>query len=90
MGILRRIEHGLVRPALRWMRPARHVVLNGISIDYKAELDGGGIDFGQDFLPFLRSLGNAEATTYVRMVFRAGVHRLFNAGARSLRNAVPS
>lgn len=57
MGLLRTIEHGFVRPVLRRMRPAKRVVLGGITIDYKSELDGGGIEFGQDFIPFLRSCG---------------------------------
>ena len=57
MGVLGRIEHGFVRPALRRLRPAKRVVLGGITVEYKSELDGGGIEFGQDFIPFLRSRG---------------------------------
>jgi methylase of polypeptide subunit release factors len=57
MGAVKRIENEVIRPVLRWMRPAKRVVLGGITIDYKAELDGGGIAFGQDFIPFLRSRG---------------------------------
>jgi len=57
MGLIKKIENRIVRPALRWARPARRVTLGGITIDYKAELDGGGIEFGQDFIPFLRSRG---------------------------------
>jgi hypothetical protein len=30
MGLLDRIEHELVRPALRWARPSRHVQFAGI------------------------------------------------------------
>lgn len=55
MNLVRRFEHQVVRPALRWARPAKRVVLGGITIDYKSELDGGGIEFGQDFIPFLKS-----------------------------------
>jgi methylase of polypeptide subunit release factors len=55
MHLIRRLEHQVVRPALRWARPAKRAVLGGITIDYKAELDGGGIEFGQDFIPFLKS-----------------------------------
>lgn len=57
MGILHRIEHGFVRPALRHMRPAKRIVLGGVTVEYKSELDGGGMAFGQDFIPFLRSRG---------------------------------
>jgi len=57
MGILHSIEHGLLRPALRRIRPSKRVVLGGITVEYRSELDGGGIEFGQDFIPFLRSRG---------------------------------
>ncbi|WP_265440891.1 methyltransferase [Bradyrhizobium sp. SEMIA] len=57
MSIVKRLEKEVVRPVLRWARPAKRVVLGGIAIDYKAELDGGGIEFGQEFIPFLRSRG---------------------------------
>lgn len=39
------------------MRPARTATLGGITIRYKSELDGGGIEFGQDFIPFFRNRG---------------------------------
>ena len=55
MGILHRFEHGVVRPLLRRVRPAKRVVLGGLTIEYRSELDGGGIEFGQDFIPFLRA-----------------------------------
>ena len=54
---LNRIEHGLVRPVLRWLRPSRHASYGGIKIRYRRELDGGGTDFGQEFLPFLKARG---------------------------------
>lgn len=57
MGVLHSIEHGFVRPLLRRMRPAKRVLLGGISVVYRSELDGGGIEFGQAFIPFLRSRG---------------------------------
>ena len=57
MGLLNRVEHKLVRPALRWVRPSRHVNFAGMDISYRSELDGGGTDFGQKFIPFLRSRG---------------------------------
>lgn len=55
MGLLRRLENEFVRPALRWARPSRQVKLAGIDIHYRVELDGGGAEFGQDFIPFLKS-----------------------------------
>jgi predicted RNA methylase len=57
MSLLRRVENHLVRPALRWARPSRHVAFAGIEISYRAELDGGGTGFGQEFIPFLKSRG---------------------------------
>jgi methylase of polypeptide subunit release factors len=57
MGLLKRVEHELVRPFLRWARPSRHVRFAGIDISYRSELDGGGTEFGQQFIPFLKSRG---------------------------------
>jgi hypothetical protein len=57
MGLLSRVENELVRPILRWARPSRHIRFAGIDISYRGELDGGGTDFGQQFIPFLTSLG---------------------------------
>ena len=57
MGLLNRVEHELVRPLLRWARPSRHVRFAGIDISYRSELDGGGTEFGQQFIPFLKSRG---------------------------------
>jgi predicted RNA methylase len=57
MGVLKRVENELVRPLARWARPSRRVNLGGIDIRYRSELDGGGRDFGQEFIPFLKSRG---------------------------------
>jgi methylase of polypeptide subunit release factors len=57
MGLLKRVENEIVRPLARWARPSRHVNFAGINISYRAELDGGGTDFGQVFIPFLKSRG---------------------------------
>jgi methylase of polypeptide subunit release factors len=57
MDLLKRVEHELIRPVLRWARPSRHVRFAGIEIRYRSELDGGGTEFGQQFIPFLQSLG---------------------------------
>jgi methylase of polypeptide subunit release factors len=62
MGILHTIEHGFVRPTLRRIRPEKRVVLAGISITYQSELDGGGLEFGQAFIPFLLSRGMPKQT----------------------------
>lgn len=40
---------------LRWARPSRQVKLAEINVRYRVELDGGGAEFGQDFIPFLNS-----------------------------------
>jgi hypothetical protein len=57
MGLLKRVEHELVRPILRWARSSRHVRFAGIDISYRSELDGGGTEFGQQFIPFFKSRG---------------------------------
>jgi tRNA1(Val) A37 N6-methylase TrmN6 len=57
VGLLKRVENDLVRPLARWVRPSRRINLGGIDIRYRSELDGGGTDFGQDFIPFLKSRG---------------------------------
>lgn len=57
MGLLKRVENELVRPLARWARPSRQISFAGIDINYRAELDGGGTDFGQQFIPFLQSRG---------------------------------
>ena len=54
---LKRLENECLRPILRRLRPSRHVSYAGIEIKYRSELDGGGTEFGQDFLPFLRARG---------------------------------
>jgi methylase of polypeptide subunit release factors len=55
--LLKRIEHGYVRPILQRMRRSRRVSYGGIEIRYRPEHDGGGTAFGQDYIPFLRALG---------------------------------
>jgi predicted RNA methylase len=57
MGLLKRVENELIRPVARWARPSRRISFAGIDISYRSELDGGGTDFGQEFIPFLRSRG---------------------------------
>jgi methylase of polypeptide subunit release factors len=57
MSLLKKVEHQVIRPILRWLRPPARANYGGIEIIYKKELDGGGADFGQDFIPFLRERG---------------------------------
>ena len=54
MSFWERLEHGSVKPWLRQFKPYRTVELGGIRVAYKKHLDGGGREFGQDFIPFLR------------------------------------
>ena len=57
MSFWERLEHGHVKPWLRRFKPYRDVELGGIRVAYKSHLDGGGREFGQDFIPFLRRRG---------------------------------
>jgi predicted RNA methylase len=59
-GFLKRIENGYIRPALRRLRPSRHVRYADIRISYRAELDGGGTEFGQDFISFFKARGTPK------------------------------
>ena len=56
-GFLKRLENDYIRPALRRLRPSRHVRYAGIGISYREELDGGGTEFGQDFISFFTARG---------------------------------
>jgi hypothetical protein len=56
-NLLKRIEHDYVRPVLRIFRPSLHASFAGINITYREELEGGGVTFGQDFLPYFRARG---------------------------------
>ena len=42
---------------MRRLRPSRHVRYAGIGISYREELDGGGTEFGQDFISFFKARG---------------------------------
>jgi predicted RNA methylase len=56
-AFLKYLETQYVRPVLRKLRPSRLVRFGSISIRYRAELDGGGTTFGQDFISFFRARG---------------------------------
>jgi tRNA1(Val) A37 N6-methylase TrmN6 len=56
-NVLRNLEHGLIKPALRRLWPWRRKNLNGIRVSYMHHLDGGGYAFGQDYIPYLRNRG---------------------------------
>jgi 16S rRNA G966 N2-methylase RsmD len=57
MSFWQRLEHDHVKPWLRQFAAYRSVTLGGIQVTYKRHLDGGGREFGQDFIPFLRRRG---------------------------------
>lgn len=57
MGMLREIEHQYVKPTLRKLWPWRHKNLNGIRVNYRHHLDGGGYQFGQEYIPYLKNRG---------------------------------
>ena len=42
---------------MRKLRPSRHASYGGTAIRYRAELDGGGTEFGQDFISLFRARG---------------------------------
>src|SRR5262245_60756426 len=54
MGFWQELEHGRIKPWLRQFAAYRSVPLGGIEVAYKRHLDGGGREFGQDYIPFLR------------------------------------
>jgi tRNA1(Val) A37 N6-methylase TrmN6 len=51
---LKRIEHSYIKPFLRGLKPYSRVRYGGIEVLYRNVLDGGGTDFGQDFIRFFR------------------------------------
>lgn len=51
------IEHRYIKHGLRVLWPWRTFRQGDITIHYKRVLDGGGTNFGQMFIPFLRSAG---------------------------------
>jgi SAM-dependent methyltransferase len=56
-SLLKRIEHHIVKPGLRQLKPWRHVCYGDIRVQYKHHLDGGGRTNGLDYLPLFRDLG---------------------------------
>src|SRR5262249_13285361 len=55
--LLHALKHSYVKPALRRLAPWRQRRLNGIRVHYTHHLDGGGSDFGQQYIPYLRNRG---------------------------------
>jgi len=47
---IRELERASFRPLRRWLRPYSRVRYGDIDVYYKRFLDGGGTDFGQDFI----------------------------------------
>jgi tRNA1(Val) A37 N6-methylase TrmN6 len=57
LNLWKEFEHGHVKPLLRRLKAYRSTTLGGVRVSYKPHLDGGGREFGQDFIPFLRRRG---------------------------------
>jgi predicted RNA methylase len=55
--LLEFIEHQVVKPRLRRLRPWRYVSYGDIRVRYKSHLDGGGSTCGLGYLPLFRDLG---------------------------------
>lgn len=53
----KRLDHVLIRPAVRALQPWRHVTYGEVRVSHKRYLDGGGSAFGQDYIPFLIDRG---------------------------------
>jgi predicted RNA methylase len=56
-NVLKRIEHGAIKPWLRRLKPWQYVDYGGIRVHYKSHLDGGGRTSGLDYLPLFHDLG---------------------------------
>jgi SAM-dependent methyltransferase len=55
--LFKRIEHRIVKPGLRRLKPWRYDRYGDIRVRYKEHLDGGGRTNGLDYLPLFRDLG---------------------------------
>jgi hypothetical protein len=49
----KRQRRHFIKPWLKKFEPWKHVSYSGLQVYFKKHLDGGGSDFGQDFIPFL-------------------------------------
>jgi SAM-dependent methyltransferase len=56
-NVLKLIEHRIVKPRLRRLKPWRYVSYGDVRVSYKDHLDGGGRTSGLDYLPLFRDLG---------------------------------
>jgi predicted RNA methylase len=56
-NVLKLIEHRIVKPQLRRLKPWRYACYGDIRVHYKDHLDGGGRTHGLDYLPLFRDLG---------------------------------
>lgn len=56
-NLLQLTERRIIKPALRRLKPWRHVRYGDISVHYKDHLDGGGRTSGLDYLPMFHDMG---------------------------------
>jgi predicted RNA methylase len=57
INVLKLIEHRIVKPQLRRLRPSRYVRYGDICVHYKDHLDGGGRTSGLDYLSLFHDAG---------------------------------
>lgn len=55
MSFWNTLEHQHIKPALRRLWPWRKRRFGGVRVHYMKHLDGGGSDFGQQYVPYLKS-----------------------------------
>jgi hypothetical protein len=57
MNLLKTVEHSVLKPLLRRLKPWRHAQYGDIRVHYKDHIDGGGSNTGIAFPPLFRDLG---------------------------------
>jgi predicted RNA methylase len=57
MNLLKTVEHSVLKPRLRRLKPWRHAQYGDIRVHYKDHLDGGGSNTSIAFPPLFRDLG---------------------------------
>lgn len=56
-GFWKALEHQHIKPALRRIWPWRRRRFGGVRVHYMKHLDGGGGEFGQEYIPYLKGRG---------------------------------
>src|SRR5436190_12759277 len=51
------LEHQYIKPALRRLWPWRKRTFAGVRVHYMKHLDGGGGEFGQEYIAYLKGRG---------------------------------